>query len=99
MLEIKKNDIGIPPSLMKENSKIIPPCSIGNDVKLINSTVGPHVSIGNGTIIENSSITDSIIQAHTTVKNSKISNSMIGNHVLYTGNSDDLSIGDFNHIG
>lgn len=99
MLEIKKNDIGIPPSLIKENSKIIQPCSIGNDVKLINSTIGPHVSIGNGTVIENSTITDSIIQSHTVVKNSKISNSMIGNHVFFTGNSDDLSIGDYNHIG
>jgi glucose-1-phosphate thymidylyltransferase len=99
MLEIKKHEISIPPSLINNNSKIIPPCSIGNDVKLINSTIGPHVSIGNGTIIENSTITDSIVQSHTIVKNSKISNSMIGNHVLYTGNSDDLSIGDFNHIG
>jgi len=98
MLEIKKNDIGVPPDLIKENSKIIQPCFIGNDVKLINSTIGPHVSIGNGTIIDNSTISDSIIQSHTTVKNSKISNSMVGNHVFYTGNSDDLSIGDYNHI-
>lgn len=99
MLEIKKNDIGIPPSVIKENSKIIQPCSIGPDVKLINSTIGPHVSVGAGTVIENSTITDSIIQSHSTVKNSKISNSMIGSHVFYTGNSDDLSIGDYNHIG
>jgi glucose-1-phosphate thymidylyltransferase len=99
MLEIKKNELGTPPSLKNENSRIIPPCSIGNDVQLINSTIGPHVSIGNGTIIENSTITDSIIQGHSTVKNSKISNSMIGNHVFYTGNSEDLSIGDYNHIG
>jgi glucose-1-phosphate thymidylyltransferase len=99
MLEIKKNELGMPPSVIKENSKIIQPCSIAHDVKLVNSTIGPHVSIGPGTIIENSTITDSIIQSHTIVKNSKISNSMIGNHVLYTGNSDDLSIGDYNHIG
>jgi glucose-1-phosphate thymidylyltransferase len=99
MLEIKKNELGTPPSLKNENSRIIPPCSIGNDVKLVNSTIGPHVSIGNGTIIENSTVTDSIIQGHSTVKNSKISNSMIGNHVFYTGNSEDLSIGDYNHIG
>jgi glucose-1-phosphate thymidylyltransferase len=29
-----------------DNSTIIPPCYIGEDVYLINSTVGPNVSLG-----------------------------------------------------
>lgn len=99
MLEIKKSILKTPTQLENNNSKIIEPCYIGENVKLINSIVGPHVAIGNNTTIENSTITNSIIQTNTVVKNAKIDNSMLGNYVTYTGESNDLSIGDYNHIG
>lgn len=99
MLEIKKDKMKMPSTLVNSNSNIILPCFIGENVKISNSKVGPHVSIGNNTVIENSVVSNSIIQSHTIVKNAEISNSMLGNHVSYTGKSDDLSIGDYNHIG
>ena len=78
-----------------ENSNIIEPCFIGENVVLKNTTVGPFVSIGNGTVIENSTIENSLIQTHSEIKNAKLNNAMIGNHVKYDGEFTSISIGDY----
>ncbi len=49
----------------QENSTIIPPCYIGEDVVLINSIVGPNVSLGKGTHLNNVTIQNSLVQTHT----------------------------------
>lgn len=78
-----------------ENSKIIGPCFIGENVVLKNSTVGPYVSIGNDSIIENATVKNSLIQTHTSIKNANLDNAMIGNHVKYNGHFTSISIGDY----
>ncbi len=98
VLEFIKNENIVDPSIKNESSKIIAPCFIGKNVVLNNSIVGPHVSIGDNTIIENSTISNTIIQTNTTIKNSKLANSMIGNFVTINNNSQELSIGDYNEI-
>ena len=82
-------------SVKKENANIIEPCFIGENVVLKNTTVGPFVSIGAGTVIEDSTVKNSIIQSHTTIKNANLDNAMIGNHVKYNGNFETISIGDY----
>ncbi|WP_452221542.1 sugar phosphate nucleotidyltransferase [Lacinutrix salivirga] len=82
-------------SVTLENSKIIEPCCIGANVKLINTTVGPNVSIGSDCIIENSTVKNSLIQNQTTIKNANLDEAMIGNHVKFDGNFTKLSIGDY----
>ena len=77
------------------NSVIIQPCYIGEGVKLVNSVVGPHVSIGDNSVIEDSIIRNSIIQAHARISSSNIHNSMFGKHVNYKASRSVLSIGDF----
>ena len=52
-----------------ENSKVIPPCYIGDGVVLKNATVGPFVSIGNETTLENCTVKNSIIQTQSVIKN------------------------------
>ena len=47
-----------------DNSKIIEPCFIGEDVVLKNTTIGPNVSVGNHCIIENSIVKNSLIQSY-----------------------------------
>jgi glucose-1-phosphate thymidylyltransferase len=79
-----------------ENSVIIEPCYIDETVSLKNSVVGPFVSIGANTRIENTVISDSIIQDSTTILDSNISASMIGSYVQIEGQQDSLSIGDYN---
>ena len=78
-----------------ENSTIIEPCFIGENVVLKDATVGPFVSIGNNTVIENSTIKNSLIQTNSTIKNANLDNAMIGNYVKYDGDFTSISIGDY----
>jgi len=78
-----------------ENSTIIPPCFIAEDVILINSTVGPNVSLGKGTHVTDSKIKNSLIQTHVHIKNADLDNAMIGNHASYDANFKSISIGDY----
>lgn len=82
-------------SVNMENANIIEPCFIGENVVLKNTTVGPFVSIGADTVIEDSTVKNSIIQSHTNIKNANLDNAMIGNHVKYDGNFETISIGDY----
>jgi len=82
-------------SVKKENANIIEPCFIGENVVLRNTTVGPYVSIGADTVIEDSTVKNTIIQSHTNIKNANLDNAMIGNHVKYNGNFETISIGDY----
>ena len=78
-----------------DDSTIIEPCFIGENVIIKDSTIGPYVSIGNNSVIENSSVKNSLIQTHTTIKNANLDEAMIGNHVTYDGNYTSVSIGDY----
>ena len=82
-------------NIKNENSTIIPPCFIGDDVILINATVGPNVSLGKGTIVDNSTIKNSLVQTNVTIKNATLDNAMIGNHASFDGNFTSISIGDY----
>jgi len=91
---IKDQDI-VSSSTKLENSIIIPPCFIAENVVLKDSIVGPHVSIGNNTTIVNSVIKNSVIASDTTITDATLVDSMIGNKVVYTGVPSNVSIGDF----
>lgn len=98
VLEHIKDDTLVSPGAVIENSVVIPPCFIDDESVIKNSVVGPHVSVGKGTVIESSVIKNSILQNRSQVKNKLITGSMIGNHVKLVGQSEDLSIGDYNVI-
>jgi glucose-1-phosphate thymidylyltransferase len=99
ILEFKsKSEKLVNESAVIENSVIVPPCYIGAGVKIINSVVGPYASVGVKTVIKNSIVSNSIIQAHTKISNSNLTNSMVGNNAELEGRILDLSIGDFNSI-
>lgn len=98
ILENIKDEKLISSNMTIENSKIIEPCYIGENVILKNATIGPHVSIGNKTHIENSTINNSIIRENCSIKNTIINNSMLGNNVVLSGGKINGSIGDFSEI-
>jgi glucose-1-phosphate thymidylyltransferase len=79
----------------QENSKIIPPCYIAEDVVLINATVGPNVSLGKGCHVIDSQIKNSLIQTHANIRNANLDNAMIGNHATFDGEFTSISIGDY----
>jgi glucose-1-phosphate thymidylyltransferase len=81
-----------------ENSIVIQPCFIDDDVVLKNSVIGPYVSVVKGTVIESSVVKNSIIQSKSNLKNKLIGNSMIGNNVKLEGRLEDLSVGDYNAL-
>ena len=80
------------------NSKIIEPCFIGDHVILTNCTIGPYVSIGDHTIIEDSNVKNSIIQKHTQIIKANLDHAMIGNHVIFHGNFNEISLGDYSTL-
>lgn len=85
----------ISPSVVSQHSTIIQPCYIGEDVILINATVGPNVSLGKGCHVIDSTIKNSLIQTHSHIKNADLDNAMIGNHASFDGNFNYISIGDY----
>lgn len=82
-------------SVKIENSEILEPCFIGENVFLKNAKIGPNVSIGNGTTIENSSIKNSLIQENSQVINANLDKAMIGNFAKFDGNFTSVSLGDY----
>ena len=98
ILEFIKDEPLVSKRAVLENSVVVPPCFIDDDVVIKNSVVGPYVSVGKGTVIENSVIQNSIVQTKTNLKNKLIGNSMIGNSVKLEGRLEDLSVGDNNTL-
>lgn len=85
-------------SVVLENSEIIQPCYIGENVTLKNAKIGPNVSLGTNSVVENSTISNSLIQTNTNIKNAILENAMIGNNVEYNGNFTSISIGDYSKL-
>ena len=98
ILEYHKDDELISKSAIIENSVIIPPCFIGDNVRIKNAIVGPHVSVGKNAIIEKAIISNSIIQQEATLESITLTNSMIGNHAFVKDVTVELSVGDFTTI-
>lgn len=82
-------------SVSQENSTIIPPCFIGENVVLKNATVGPNVSLGANSKVIDSTVKNSLVQTNVTIKNANLDNAMIGNHASFDGNFTSISIGDY----
>ncbi len=96
ILEYERDEMSqYPASAQIENSLIIQPCFIGENVKISNSKVGPGVSLGNNTIVVNSNIENSLIQENTRINHGNLSNSMIGNSAQYFGVAREISLGDY----
>ena len=81
-----------------QNSEIIQPCYIGKNVVLRDEKVGPYVSIGAGSLINNTTIVNSLIQQNVEITNANLDNAMIGNHAKYNGDFTSVSIGDYTEL-
>jgi glucose-1-phosphate thymidylyltransferase len=85
-------------NIKNTNSIIIEPCFIGDNVELTNSVIGPHASLSAGTKVNQSIITNSIVQANSKITNANISNSMLGIGAEVNGKALDLSISDYTQL-
>ena len=85
----------ISPEAILENSVVLEPVVIGAGAKVVNSVIGPNVSIGENSVIQNSLISNSVIQQNSKITQSNISNSLVGNFVVYEKTPSTLSLGDY----
>lgn len=98
VLEFDKDKKLVSEDVMLDNSIIISPCFIGENVKITNSVVGPHVSLGSGTVVKNAIVKNTIVQKNTILENEVIKDSMIGNNAKVNGQVKSISIGDYTVI-
>jgi glucose-1-phosphate thymidylyltransferase len=80
------------------DSKIIDPVYIEDNVTLKGSTVGPNVSIGAGSVIEDSTLSHTIIGTNSRIARSKISNSLVGDDTVLEGVSGEVTVGDHSEV-
>lgn len=80
------------------NTVLIEPVYLGDNVEIDNAVIGPYVSVGDNSKISESRIQNSIIQKDSQIKNANLANSMLGNFVTFEGKATDLSVGDYNTI-
>jgi len=81
-----------------KGSNIIPPVYIGNNVTITESTVGPNVIIEDNTEILNSEISNSRTGCESVIDNSRIHESLIGNHCRISSQNGVFNIGDYNEL-
>ncbi|HSU92686.1 MAG TPA: sugar phosphate nucleotidyltransferase [Gemmatimonadaceae bacterium] len=80
------------------NSTIVDPVYVEDDVVITNSTVGPNVSVHAGAVIDGSTVRDSIVGSKSTVRNSDLHGSMIGDEVVLDGVKGQVTIGDNSEV-
>ena len=90
----KKNNSGI----NNKSNNIIEPVYLGKNIKIKNSKIGPYVSIEDNSIIENSSLKNTIVQSNVTIKNSNLDKSIIGKFSDYNPMSTSIILGPFSKL-
>lgn len=85
-------------NIITQNSIIIEPCFIGDNVIIIDSIVGPHVSIGANCKVNDAILKNSIVQPNTKISHTVIANSMIGEGAEVKGKPLDLSMSDYSTL-
>lgn len=85
-------------NIKNNNSLILEPCFIGDDVELHNCIVGPHASIGPKSVLVHSIVRNSILQKETKIQSAIVENSMLGIAAEVKGRGEDLSLSDYSQI-
>ncbi|MFH1502894.1 MAG: sugar phosphate nucleotidyltransferase [Candidatus Eisenbacteria bacterium] len=108
------HDCGLPETLLATNrflldrsggnggehpgSIIIPPVSIDATALVEHSIVGPYVSIAAGSMVRESVVRDSILNANSTVERSLLTDSLVGEGARVRGSYRKLNVGDSSEI-
>ena len=81
-----------------ERSTIVDPVYVEDDVRIVDSRVGPNVSIGRGSAVEGSSLADSVVGLNATIRRSALTNSLVGDDVVLEGVRGQVTIGDHSEV-
>lgn len=77
-----------------ENSRVIPPCFIGEGTRITDSVVGPYFSCGRGVVIRNSRIEDGIAGDSCVFDGVALKGSVTGRRVSVSGAAGKMLLGD-----
>jgi glucose-1-phosphate thymidylyltransferase len=80
-------------------ARIIEPVFMGEGATVADSTVGPNVSVEAGATITGSTVRDSIVFAKGTVRDSTLTDSLVGHHAVVAGFTGTLNVGDHATVG
>lgn len=86
------------PATLGDGARIVDPVYVEDGVTITNSTVGPNVSIGAGTVIEGSTLRDTIVGDQSAIRRSTLANSLIGDEVVVEGLRGETTIGDHSEV-
>jgi glucose-1-phosphate thymidylyltransferase len=79
-------------------STIIEPVYIEDGAKVSKSTLGPNVSIGAGTVVEGSTLKDTIVGSKARIVRATLSNSLIGDEAIVEGITGEITISDHSEV-
>jgi glucose-1-phosphate thymidylyltransferase len=95
---LEKRRMARKPSGLPSDAKIVEPVYIEDGVTIRRSIVGPNVSVSRGTVIEDSTIRDSIIGEQSKIVKATLHDSLIGNGVVLQGFKGDATVGDHSEL-
>lgn len=81
-------------ALLRSGVVIVPPVFIHPSATITNSVIGPHVSIGAGCVVENSIITDSIIEDKAQAYSVILESSLVGRSAILRRRAGIINAGD-----
>jgi glucose-1-phosphate thymidylyltransferase len=95
---LEKRKMARRPGNLPDDANIIEPVYIEDGVTVRRSTIGPNVSISTGTVVEDSTIRDSIIGAKCKIAHSTVHDALVGDEVVIDGFHGALTIGEHSEL-
>ena len=81
-----------------DGSTIIDPVYIEDGVTLKGATIGPNVSVGMGSVIENSTLSHTIVGNGAKILRSSITKSLVGDDAVLEGVKGEVTVGDHSEV-
>jgi glucose-1-phosphate thymidylyltransferase len=76
-----------------EQTVVVPPVDLGQDVEIAASVVGPYVSVDRGTTIENSIVRDTIVGRETELDGINLEHSLVGDFTSISDEPAQVNVG------
>jgi glucose-1-phosphate thymidylyltransferase len=86
------------PDDLGDDVRIFDPVYIEDGCTIEDSTIGPNVTLERGCVVRSSEVKDTIVGAGTTISNSAIQNSFIGDGVVIEGFTGELTVTDNSEV-
>ncbi|WP_193310284.1 sugar nucleotidyltransferase [Halorubrum halophilum] len=83
---------------LADDSVIIAPVDIGEDVQISSSVVGPYVSIDDGATVVDSRVRDTIVGTGSKLSDVNLAETIVGNSSEVGGTPSKLNVGDFSEV-